>query len=186
MSTSYIVLLRGINVGGNNKVSMEKLKAFLGDCGFKDAKTLLQSGNAVVKGEDEPSPELESRLREEAKTQLGINCEFFVIKLQEWREIIRNNPFSKEAESDPSHLLIHLFKEAQDSSLIEKIEAENPGPETLRSVGRCVYAAYPVGIGTSQLYKNRPWTKLCASSTARNWNTAVKLEAMASALSVDA
>ena len=49
--TTYLVLLRGINVGGKNKVPMAELKALLTELGFQDVRTYIQSGNAVVRSE---------------------------------------------------------------------------------------------------------------------------------------
>ena len=96
---TFIILLRGINVGGNNLVSMAELKAFLAICGMADGKTLLQSGNAVARGESRSNGDLEQKLAQEAERRLKIRTDFFVRTLEEWTEIIGQNPFPDHAQN---------------------------------------------------------------------------------------
>ncbi len=179
----YIVLLRGINVGGKNLVPMAKLKEFLADQGFSDCKTLLQSGNAVAKGPDRAPSELEAALEKEAEVSLGVKCQFLVRMPEELERVIKDNPFSDFAQKDPSHLLVHFGKEPWNASELASIQEENGGPEELKAVGREAFVTYPESIGESRLARNRRWTKLGSSSSARNWNTVLKLQAMAKELS---
>ena len=86
-------------------------------------------------------------------------------------------------KTDPSHLLVHLFKDAPDSKAVHEVDASNEGPERLLAIGRCVFVTYPSGIGTSKLSRNRQWGKIAALGTARNWNTVLKLETMAKGIS---
>ena len=109
--TSYIALLRGVNVGGNKPVAMAELRDLLTRLDCADARTLLQSGNAVFRSAERSAAALEERLEAAALRELGLRTTFFVRDAAEWAEIIAGNPFHEEAARDPSHLLVMLFKD---------------------------------------------------------------------------
>src|SRR5476651_1655499 len=97
--TTHVALLRGINVGGNRKVSMADLKGFLGELGFENPRTLLQSGNAVFGSSTRSGAALEGFLESQAAKRLGLETLFLVRTAAEWAEIIARNPFPAEAKS---------------------------------------------------------------------------------------
>jgi uncharacterized protein (DUF1697 family) len=177
--TTHIGLLRGINVGGNKKVAMADLRAFLADLGFGEPRTLLQSGNVVFRSDSLTGTELERRLDVEAEARLGLKAEFFVRTPEEWREVIASNPFPEEAESDPGHLVVMFLKRAPDVGAVEALQAAVVGREVVRAAGRQAYITYPDGIGDSRLTINVIEKKLGTRCTGRNWNTVLKLGALA-------
>jgi uncharacterized protein (DUF1697 family) len=177
--TTHIALLRGINVGGNKKVAMADLREFLAQLSFGEPRTLLQSGNVVFRSERLHGAELERLLDAEAETRLGLKTEFFVRTPEEWREVIANNPFPGEAESDPSHLVVMFLKRAPEAADVEALQAAIAGREVVRAVGRQAYITYPDGIGDSRLTINVIEKKLGSRGTGRNWNTVLKLAALA-------
>lgn len=165
--TVHIALLRAVNLGPHNKVSMKDLKAMLEDLGFGNPRTLLQSGNAVFDSKV-TGAKLEEQLEDAARKQLKLDTDFVVRTSKEWDEIIKRNPFPREAKADPGHLVLMACKEkvAKDA----KITGANR--ERVEIAGKDVYIVYPDGIGRSKL-------KVGAVGTARNWNTVLKLAALA-------
>ena len=169
---AHVALLRGVNVGGNNRAPAAELKAMAADLGFGRARTLLASGNLVFDGGDADGAALEARLEAAVRGRLGIEVDVLVRTGGELAAIIDGNPFPEAAEDDPSHLVVMFLKAAPDAGTAKALEAApGAGPEQVRVRGREIYVVYPEGIGTSKLV-------LKARGTARNWNTVTKLLAM--------
>jgi uncharacterized protein (DUF1697 family) len=180
-----IALLRGVNVGGANRVPMAELKAMLAGLGFADPRTLLQSGNAVFETEGVSGSELEAMLEQALERRLGLRVAFRVRSAQDWAELIAANPFPQAARSDPSHLLVMFLKDAPAAATIEQLQAAIEGPERIAAHGRQAYIVFPEGIGRSKLTPAVLERRLGAGSTGRNWNTVLKLAAMANLDSTD-
>lgn len=177
--TSYVALLRGVNVGGNNMVAMARLRDMLTALGFEDARTLLQSGNAVFRCAARPPIKLEQILEAETKKRLGTTCDYHVRTAAELQAAIDANPLTAEAKKDPGHLLVSFYKAALDKAAVKAAQAAIAGPEIVRCDGRHLYMFYPNGMGTSKAGGVVDKT-LGVRGTARNWNTVLKLAALAS------
>jgi uncharacterized protein (DUF1697 family) len=177
--TTYIALLRGINVGGNKKVAMADLRELLNALGFADPRSLLQSGNLVFRSDALEGSDLERLLDAETEKRLGLKTEFFVRTAKEWKGVVESNPFPEEAESDPGHLVVMFLKDAPNAESVEALQAAITGREIVRAVGRQAYITYPDGIGDSRLTNAVIEKKLGTRGTGRNWNTVMKLAALA-------
>lgn len=167
----WIVLLRGINVGGRNPLPMAELRGLLEELGCEDVRTSIQSGNAVVRtGRTDPTA-LARELREGIETEHGFVPQVLVLTRKELETAILGNPFP----SDDGKALHVYFLESPP---------EDPDLETLRSLetdteafelGTTVFYLYaPDGIGRSKLAA-RVERCLGVPATARNWNTVRKL-----------
>jgi uncharacterized protein (DUF1697 family) len=172
--TTYVALLRGINVGGNKMVAMAELRELLGAMGFADVTTLLQSGNVVLRASTKSAAKLEGLLEAEIEKHLKVNVDFHVRTSGEWQAIVDANPFAAEAKADPSHLLVTCFKRPLDHANVTALQAAITGREKLRADGRQLYMVFPDGIGTSKALTLVD-KKLNAKGTGRNWNTVLKL-----------
>jgi uncharacterized protein (DUF1697 family) len=173
-----VALLRGVNVGGHGKVAMTDLKAMLAELGFASARTLLQSGNAVFRGDDRDDAALEALLEQEAATRLDLRTEFFVRTPDEWRALIDANPLPDIAEGDPGHLLVMFLKDPPKAAAVDALQQRITGPEVVRSGARHVYISYPEGMGNSRLTGAVIERALDTRCTGRNWNTVRKLAAL--------
>lgn len=179
--TTYIALLRGINVGGRKLVAMADLRDLAARLGLADARTLLQSGNLVFGCEPQAPAALEGLLENEVKKRLGLETCFFVRTAAEWQAIVGGNPFGDQARRDPGHLVLLLLKAAPSPAAVAALQAAISGPEVVRADGRQAYAVYPDGTGRSKLTSALIERKLGTRATARNWNTVRKLAALAGA-----
>jgi uncharacterized protein (DUF1697 family) len=94
--------------------------------------------------------------------------------------IVESNPFPKEAKTDPGHLVAMCLKETPETADVRALQAAIAGPEIVRAKGSHLYIVYPAGIGTSRLTNAFIERKLGTRGTARNWNTVLKLQALAS------
>jgi uncharacterized protein (DUF1697 family) len=175
----HVALIRGINVGGHKAVAMSDLRDMLAGLGFDGARSLLQSGNLIFRCGAQADASLECLLEIEAEERLGLHADFFVRSAKEWREVVARNPFRKEAERDPGHLVVMFLKEAPKAKDVKEVQAAIVGPEIVRAEGRHLYIVYPAGIGKSRLTNALIEKKLGIRGTARNWNTVLKLAAQA-------
>src|SRR5580658_6695716 len=150
-ATIHIALLRGVNVGGHRTVAMSDLRDLITDLGFSDARTLLQSGNLVFRGDGRRGAALEQLLETEAVKRLGLQADFLVRSADEWRAVVARNPFTKEAERDPSHLVVMFLKSAVNPKNVSAVQEAIAGRETIRADGRQVYVVYPYGTGRSRV-----------------------------------
>lgn len=175
---NQVALIRGINVGGHKKVAMADLRALLERLGLSDVKSLLQSGNLVFRNDRRTSAELERAFEAEAKKRLALEADFFVRSAKEWRTVVAENPFPKEALRDPGHLVAMCLRDAPDSADVKALQAAITGPEVIRACDRHLYIVYPNGMGTSRLTNAIIERKLNTRGTARNWNTVLKLNAL--------
>jgi uncharacterized protein (DUF1697 family) len=172
---THIALLRGINVGGHKPVGMSDLRTFLTKLGFANAQTLLQSGNLVFQSDSRTGDELERFLEQEARKRLKLEADFIVRTAGEWKKIVEANPFRKEAQRDPGHLLVMCFKSAVDPKNVETLQSAITGSERISAKGREAYIVYPNGVGRSRFTHALIEKKMGVRGTGRNWNTVLKL-----------
>lgn len=164
-----IVLLRGINVGGHNKLPMAELTDILVGLGARDVKTYIQSGNAVMQGEI--SGESIAQAIEVSK---GFKPEVLVIPLAVFTEIANANPFP-EAEGKTLHVWYLSGAPAFDAQRADTLMIDT---EKYQVVDKAIYLHAPDGIGRSKLAASME--KIAGvPATARNWNTVTKLLTLA-------
>jgi len=178
----YLALLRAVNLPGYKQVGMADLREMLVKMGFADVRSLLQSGNLAFRGKARASAPLERLLEEETKKRLGLETVFFVRTAEEWKQVIAVNPFPEEAERDPGHLVAFLLKGTAEAKHVKALQAAIKGREIVRGEGRQAYIFYPDGIGRSRLTATLIERKLGTRATGRNWNTVLKLGAVATGL----
>jgi uncharacterized protein (DUF1697 family) len=178
--TTYIALLRGINVGGHKEIAMADLRALLTRLGFEDPQSLLQSGNLVFRSKAHSTGTLEQLLEAETKKRLSFETRFIVRTATEWQSVISRNPFPKEAERDPGHLVVMFLKSAPEPGAVKALQAAITGSEVIRAEGRQGYIVYPDGMGRSRLTHALIESTLDTKATGRNWNTVLKLSTLTS------
>jgi uncharacterized protein (DUF1697 family) len=174
-----VALVRGINVGGHKQVAMSDLRDLLTTLGFVEPRSLHQSGNLLFRSNARTGAGLERLLEAEAEKCLDLQTDFFVRSADEWRAIVGHNPFRKEAERDPSHLVVMFLKDLPKAKDLKSLQAAIVGPEIVRAYGRHAYIVYPNGIGRSRLTNASIEKELGTRSTGRNWNTILRLGALA-------
>ena len=174
----YVGLLRGINVGGKNRLPMAELREALETTGLENIRTHLQSGNLIFDSNLKSSNAIEKRIEKAIGKSHGFTPRAFVLPLTELSKAIEANPFPK-AEKDPRSLhLYFLEKELSrfDDGELRELAAES---EKFELRGRVFYLHAPDGIGRSKLAAKAE-RALGVAATARNWRTVSKLMEMAS------
>ena len=175
--TTYVALLRGIK--GHKQVAMADLRDLLTRLGFADIRSLLQSGNLVFGATGRTAGQLERLLEAEAAKRLGLQTDFFVRTAKEWEGVVAHNPFRKEATRDPGHLVVMFLKDSPRVTGVKALQKAITGREVVRAAGKHLYITYPDGIGRSRLTNAVIDKQLGTRRTGRNWNTVLKLAALA-------
>jgi len=180
--TTHIGLLRAVNLPSHGKVAMSDLRALVAELGFEDPQTLLQSGNVVFRGGARKTTQVEALLQEASAKRFGFETDFFVRTASEWKSVIAANPFPGEARRDPSHLLVMFLKDPPRGAAVTALKKRIKGREVVRAANREAYIVYPDGIGRSRLTVALIESTLETRGTGRNWNTVLKLGALAESL----
>jgi uncharacterized protein (DUF1697 family) len=173
----HIALLRGINLGSRNRVSMPDLRGWLERDGYANVRTLVQSGNIVMETRKSPAT-VERELSKLLADELGLELAVVVRTRDELAGVIEGNPLPHAVEQ-PRSFQVSFLSEAPAPEVVEALEAGDFAPEEVAVRGREVYAWHPEGIQRSPLSKQLTDRKLGVTATARNWNTITKLLEMA-------
>jgi uncharacterized protein (DUF1697 family) len=179
--TIQIALLRAVNVGGTGKIAMADLRAFMEALGFSNVRTLIQTGNIVFESKARTGNDLETFLEKETRNRLGLDTTFIVRTPEEWEDAIKANPFHDKARDDPKRLQVMSLKDAPATQNVTSLEEAISGPERVFASGRHLYIDYPDGSGNSKLTNVLIERRLETRGTSRNWNTVLKISAMAQA-----
>jgi uncharacterized protein (DUF1697 family) len=177
--TTFVALLRAVNVGGRGTVSMAQLRDLAAGLRFEAPQTLLQSGNLVFRARASTRPIAVEHLLETAlASRLDLHADVCVRTAAEWRRVVDRNPFPEEAQSDPGHLLVMALKRPPGAAQVDALRASVAGREVVRADGSHLYLFYPDGIGRSRLTAAVIERAAGTRGTARNWNTVLKLDAL--------
>jgi len=171
----YIILLRGINVSGKNKIKMADLRATLEVMNFANIQTYIQSGNIILETEEMPNTELSERIKNQIKTTFDYDVPTLALRLGEWCEIFENNPFLQKRNEDITKLHVTLLAELPDSELVKTIKDFQHKADEFQIVGKNIYLFCPEGYGRTKLTNNFFERKLKVAATTRNWKTMTKL-----------
>jgi uncharacterized protein (DUF1697 family) len=173
--TIYILLLRGINVGGNNMIKMIELKGMLEKMGFGRVQTYIQSGNVVFESE-EGVEALRPRIEQEITKVFGLSVAVVLRTSAEWARFIENNPYAEVELAEGWSVHLSLLTQAPSQEGIEKLRSCEIGVDEYHIEGNEVYVLFRQSILDSKLAKHL--SKLGVSMTMRNWNTIKKLDAI--------
>jgi uncharacterized protein (DUF1697 family) len=175
-------MLRGVNVGGHNKIKMDELHTLCTSLRLANAQTYLQSGNVVFRTDGRNLDTLAKKIQFCIERELGFRPEILLRTIPEMRDAIALNPFAKRRDIEPSKLAV-VFLEAEPSvSARETLAQMEIAPEELFIIGRQLYIYFPNGQARPKISWSRVEKILGPQFTARNWNTVTKLQALAESL----
>lgn len=167
-------LIRGINVGRAKRVPMAELRALVGELGYGDVRTLLNSGNVVFTAEAEEASTVAARgIEEGIAERLGVSARVTVLTGPEVQTIVRGNPLV-DVGDDPSRLLVSVLTEPADRARLEPLLEEDWVPESLALGERVAYLWCPAGVLDSRLPKAVEGV-VGDAVTTRNWRTFEKI-----------
>lgn len=174
----YVSFLRGVNVGGHNKIKMDALRDLYRKLGFHDPRTYVQSGNVVF---GTKVKDLKPKLLEDAiEKTFGFRPGVVLRTAAELRQTVHANPFAKRDGINPGLLLVSFLADAPGKEALESLKAVPiVGSEELHIKGREIFIYFPDGMGRSKF----PWASLDktlkTAATGRNLRTVTTLLGMA-------
>jgi uncharacterized protein (DUF1697 family) len=177
-----ISMLRGVNVGGRNKIKMDALRALYESLKLRDPHTYIQSGNVIFRNEERDLLGLTKRVQNGIERTFGFRPDVIVRTASELRDVIARNPFAKRRDIHPSRLLVTFLASDPGREARDRVLGIKTDPEELRIEGRELYIYYPNGMARPKLSLPVIEKILKTSGTGRNWNTVTKLLEIAETL----
>lgn len=171
--TTFIALLRGINVGGHKRIKMADLKGIFENIGFSRVQTYIQSGNVLFETEDD-ADFLSPRIEQEIQKVFGLDVPVILRTTHEWETLIKNCPFDALPGLSVAFLAAKPTQEAIDGLL-----SLDMGNYEIHIRDKDIYVLYKEDIRKTLLTTNFLEKKLNVPLTVRNWNTVNKLAELA-------
>jgi uncharacterized protein (DUF1697 family) len=174
----HVALLRGINVGGKNKLPMRDLTRYFEDAGGKAVRTYIQSGNVVfdapAKSVERVARAVEARIEEEKSIRVPLVVRAAAL----FARAAKENPFLARG-ADPNSLHVSFLAAAPTTAQIASLDPLRSAPDLFEVIGSEIYLLLPNGVGKSKLTNAYFDSKLKTTSTIRNWRTVLALVALA-------
>lgn len=169
--TTYISILRGINVSGQKIVKMDALRKLYEDLGFESVTTYVQSGNVIFKGDYLELNNLEQKISKQIEKAFGLEVPIIVLTVDKLKQIIDNNPFQNDPNKKYSYLHVTFLSSNPDYYEKETIENKKQDKEEISFSENAIYLYCPKGYGRTKLTNNFLEAKLRVMTTTRNWKT---------------
>ena len=168
--TAQVILLRGVNVGGNNRVPMVEFKALLEGLGGQGVQTYIQSGNAVLRCSASAAKGLGPAVEAALKKRLGLSVPVIVRSGPELAAALKAHPYIK-AGDDPKTLHVGFLAAAPSPAIIKALDPPYGPGEAVTVSGAHAYLRYAQGVGKSKLTNAWFDRQLGTVMTVRNWAT---------------
>jgi uncharacterized protein (DUF1697 family) len=176
--STYVALLRGINLGGHKIVKMDQLRKMFEEMGFAEVKTYIQSGNVVFNAPARDPVSLAKKIEEKIVRQFGFPVPVLVKTAAELGEVIRNNPLVKEKDVDVSKLHVTFLASIPEKSVLKMLDGIDAAKDRFCCLGQAVYLYCPNGYHATKFGNNVLEKMLKVGTTTRNWRTVNQLYQM--------
>ncbi|MFF2090576.1 DUF1697 domain-containing protein [Paenibacillus sp. NPDC058174] len=179
--TIYAALLRGINVGGHNKIKMADLRESLKELNLSNVQTYIQSGNIIFASADDEAM-LRERIEQQIDKVFGLSIKVIIRSYDELKQIAADCPFTEQqiaeaqAGCEGECLYVSMLLQQPDAERIEKLQAMDLQNDQFHIADNNIYLLYGKSIRNSKL--SVQVEKLGVPSTVRNWKTMNKLVAL--------
>lgn len=173
--TKYVAFLRGINVGGKNKIKMETLREVISALGFQNVVTYINSGNLIFETAETDEKALAETIEKAIENEFGLKIKTMTRTFSEIEEIVENNPFAGQFENDKD---VHVFflDEEMPAEKRELLLSNSSETEMYAVRNREIFCLLrSVSVLDSLMGKDYIGKKLKISATARNWRTVNKI-----------
>jgi uncharacterized protein (DUF1697 family) len=175
---TYVALLRGINVTGNNIVPMKVLAEIFTSLGCTDVKTYIASGNVVFRAPAAKAKTLGPKVTAEIGNRCGCEPAVMFRSAEQIAEVVRANPFRKSG-TDEKAFHVCFLDGVPDPEKFKALELKQFLPDECELVDDVLYLYLPNGVAESKLARMDLRRKLGVTNTVRNWRTVGKLAGMA-------
>ncbi len=175
MTTRYIALLRGINVGGNNIIKMADLKACFEQMGFSDVKTYIQSGNVAFNTTEPDEEVIQTKVQEHLRTTFNYQSPIVVLSQQDVTKIVKNAPKSFGTEPSLYKYDVLFLKPPLIANLSINDIVLNEGVDIATAGDGVLYFSRLISGDSKSYLEKIVKLPIYKQMTIRNWNTTSKL-----------
>lgn len=168
---TYVALLRAVNVGGRNKVSMSTLRSVVESLGHRDVRTYIQSGNVVFTSTKSAKEVTPASIERAIEKKFGLDIDVILRSTAAMKRVVKANPFSA---ADLSKVHVGFMAAKPKAATISKLEPDAFDPEAFAVKGSEVYFFLPNGMGRTKL-PGHVLSRLDIPTTVRTWSTVLKL-----------
>jgi len=170
----YVALLRGINVGGNNKVDMKKLKQTFEQAGMDKVQTYINTGNIIFTADGLPQLQLSSRLEEAIYADFQLKIKVVVRSLEEYKAMMQELPSTWKNDTEMKSDVLFLWEEINDASVLEKLTFKPEIEQAIYVSGAILWSAAREHVTQSGMAKLVD-SSIYKQVTVRNVNTTRKI-----------
>ncbi|MDB5305566.1 MAG: hypothetical protein JWM97_3115 [Phycisphaerales bacterium] len=176
-ASTYVALLRGINVGGKNMLPMTDLAKIFAEAGCARVRPYIQSGNVVFVAKPACAKRVGELVSMGIGKRFGFNPVVVIRTADELAKVAATNPFLASG-ADVETLHVAFLADAPNQSRVELLDPQRSPGDLFTVLGREIYLSFPNGVGKSRLTNAYFDSKLATTSTVRNWRTVLKLVEM--------
>jgi uncharacterized protein (DUF1697 family) len=169
-----VALLRGINVGGKNKLPMKDLVAMFIEAGCTDVNSFIQSGNVLFRAPDRLAAKLPELVAAQIAAEFGYRTPVLLRTRDQLEDVVDFNPFV-EAGADEDTLYVMFLADMPESAAVAGLDPNRSPPDSYEVCGREIYMELINGAAKTKLTNDYFDRKLGTTSTSRNWRTVNKL-----------
>jgi len=181
MNEVKVLLLRGVNVAGANRLSMPEFRQMLSEQGVLQVQTHIQSGNAVFL--DPGIVDLEAKISTAMKERFGFAPKLFLMPLAAFEAVLAANPYKAQGAADGTKVHIFFLAAPAAAAEVSAAAALATGGEALKQTDAAIYMLAPNGIGRSVL-ADKLERLVKVDKTSRNHGSAMSISALARTIAV--
>jgi uncharacterized protein (DUF1697 family) len=152
----WIAMLRGVNVGGHNRIKMDALRDLCSALKLEDPRTYVQSGNIIFRTKEQNNATLAKKIQNAIEKEFGFRPEVILRTADELRKAIAANPFAGRKNIEFGKLLLTFLAGDPGPDSRTTLLKFKDYPEELHLMGRELYIYFPNGAGKSKL----PWSSV--------------------------
>jgi uncharacterized protein (DUF1697 family) len=173
-SNRHVALLRGINLGGRNKLPMAALVALFSDEGASAVTTYIQSGNVIFDAPPKLAAALPARIAARIEQRFGLSVPIVLRSAAALAAVATRNPFlTAGASADELHVM--FLRDRPSAARARALDPNRSPPDELALHGSEIYLRCPNGVARTKLSNAYFDQALATVSTARNWRTVLAL-----------
>ncbi|MGQ0763228.1 MAG: DUF1697 domain-containing protein [Acidobacteriota bacterium] len=170
----FVALLRGVNVGGNNIISMKSLKTSFEHLGFRDVSTYINSGNILFKATERDARNLETKIETMLSKEYKLGCKVVVRTFPEMASLIANLPKGWDDDKEWKYNVIFLRHSIDSEKVLERLGPKSEIEKVVYYPGTLLWSARISDLSRTTMQKLSS-QKLFQDMTVRNTNTTRKL-----------
>jgi uncharacterized protein (DUF1697 family) len=170
MPGKQVALLRGVNVGGKNKLPMKDLVAMFVEAGCSDVRNFIQSGNILFRAPPRVTTKLPERISQAITAQFGFSAPVILRTFDEMRAVATSNPYFNP-QADENLLYVMFLAEAPGDANVAGLDPNRSPPDLFKVQGKEIYMYLTNGAAKTRLTNDYFDRRLATTCTSRNWRT---------------